>query len=402
MAARFWIGGGTNTNWNASPSTNWAATSGGTVRVAAPTSSDNVTFDGAGANGNTASVVSATNACLTLTFTGGYTNTVTINSNQAIQVAGNFTDNTAHSWTTLGTGNTLQITAAATIASGGKTYPGNVAFTGSNTKTISGNWTIGGTLTALTTTTTINKTASEVITSAGLTLTGAIAGNIDITLSGGTWSGGGVGTMTGTLNFAGNVIISGAVTFNGSGATLKYTSGTITTTGSTVSNNNLSGTVTWDTNGMTFNSVVFGNTQTNSLTSLLTAATITVNNAITFTGAAGFTCNTLTTTGLLNAAANITLVHAVTYTVNSAITFTNNRSGATYTFISDDGTIQAIMTVLPAATCNVCANFTRIDASAGRPINTFSGTVTTCNNIFSFSDALTPASIRMVRAGATY
>jgi hypothetical protein len=185
-ASRFWVGGGSSTNWSATSNTNWSATSGGSNNATVPGASDDATLNGLGAAGNGASVVSANITVLSLTFAAGYTNTVTINTAVVLTIAGSFTDVTNHSWTVSGTGS-MTISAASTITSGGKTFPGPVSFSGSNTKTLVGNWTISGTLTAATSTTTINKTASEVLSCAGLTVTGTVAGSISITLTGGTW-----------------------------------------------------------------------------------------------------------------------------------------------------------------------------------------------------------------------
>src|SRR6266404_6237711 len=44
-ASKFWVGGGTNTNWNSSPTTNWANSSGGAGNQTAPTTGDDVFFD---------------------------------------------------------------------------------------------------------------------------------------------------------------------------------------------------------------------------------------------------------------------------------------------------------------------------------------------------------------------
>lgn len=388
-ASRFWVGGGGSPNWNKTSNTNWSATSGGSNNASVPTSADDVTFDGAGTNGNTASTVSAAITVLSLTFSSGYTNTVTINTTVALTIAGNFTDNSAHSWTVNGTGS-MTISAASTITSNGKTFPGPVAFSGNNTKTLSGNWTITGTLTSSTNTTTVNKTTSEVLTCGGLTVTGGLAGTISITLTGGTWSGTNTNLISGTLLLAGNITISGGVQFSGNGATLKYSSGTITTTGSTLTDGNISGTVTFDTDGITWNNVTFNNVTTVGLSSLLTVSgTLTLFNNTIFTGSAGFTCGTLTTPTAPNGPLNIQLVHGVTYTITTAFTWISGRVGSTFTFVSDDPSIKAILTLNPGASCNVLAHFTRIDASAGRTIYTFNGTITSCININPYTDLKT-------------
>lgn len=388
MAARFWIGGGTTTGWDASPTTNWAATSGGTTRVAAPTVSDDVTFDGVGVNGNTVSVLSASNSCLSLTFTTGYTSTITINTGIVLTIAGNFTDRTNHTWVVSGTGS-MAISATSTITSNSKTFPGSVSFSGSNTKTLVGDWTITGALTISTSTTTINHTTAEVLSCAGLTMSGALTGNVGITLTGGTWSGA-QNCLTSTIQFN----IAGNVTFSATGAysgTFAYTSGTWTQSSTLL----ISGTTTFNTAGMIWTSINFGGINfTHTINSALTLSgtlTFSGTTGATFAGTAGWSTATFISTA--TGTTTITLQNSVTYTVTGSFTM---RAALTMTVTSNDGTIKATLTLNNGATCNTSSAFTRIDASAGRAINTFNGTVTTCNNVFSFTDALPPAIGRTV------
>jgi fibronectin-binding autotransporter adhesin len=393
MAARFWVGQSGGGNYS---STDWALTTGGTTGQVAPTNADDVHFDGAGTFGNTACTITATAAALTVIFTSGYTATLTINSNITWTVSGAFTDNTAHAYSLLGTQNAGQLTinATATITSGGKTFPGNVTFSVSSTKTLSGDWTITGTLTLLTTTQTINKTTAEVLSCAGLTATGNATGTGNITLTGGTWSGSGVITISGTLSFAGSSTVSGGVAFNT--GTLKYTSGTITQSSSTLT---VGGNTTFDTNGITWNTISFTASSTYTINSLLSAVTITHSGSTNpiYAGTAGFSVGTF----IANQAATtntITLKNSVTYTFTAELRARASNLAGILTFTSDDGTLKAVMTLNNGAICNVLASFTRIDASNGRAIYTFNGTVTTCNNIFAFNDALPPAVGRVVGA----
>lgn len=379
-AARFWVGGGSSTNWSATSPTNWSATSGGSNNATVPGTSDDVTFNGVGASANGASVVASLSTILSLTFTSGYTNTVTVNGQ--ISIAGNFTDNTAHGWAGA---SGLLITAAATITSGGKTFPNAVSFSGNNTKTLVGDWTIGGTLTSTTSTTTINKTTAEVISCAGLTVTGAIAGTINITLTGGTWSGNGNNTISGIISFAGNSTFSYTGAYGG--GTIKYTSGTITTTGSTLTINSSS---TLDASGVSWNNITLTATQTLTINSLLLmTGTLSISNAVapTFAGTAGWTCASLSVPGANSSV--LTLKNGITYTITTALTSFMTRIGSNTLFTSDDGAIKAILTLQSGSTCNVIASFTRIDAGAGRTIWTFNGTVTNSTNINSFTDLKT-------------
>ncbi len=396
MANRFWIGqsgGGTYA------STDWSLTTGGAGGQLSPTASDDVKFDGAGTFGNTNCTVGATANALTLIFSSGYTATITISATFTIVVAGSFTDNTAHTWTNNSVAaGTLTISATSTITSGGKTFPGNVSFTTTSTKTLVGDWTITGLLT-VSGTTTLNKTTAEVMTCGlGVSMNAAMSGTGNLTLTGGNYTGTAGLSITGIFNFAGNVTINSSVAY--SGGTIKYTSGTVSTAGSTLS---AVASTTWDTNGISWAIVTLsGISQTHTINSLLTATTLNINGVTTtvFAGTAGFTTGTLASN--VTTAHAVTLVNSVTYTITTALTVSGTRTGSSMSFTSNDGTLKATMTLQQGASCNVLANFTRIDASNGRAIYTFNGTVTTCNNIYSFTDALPPAIGRVIHAGATY
>ncbi len=373
MASFFWIHAGANNNW--ATNGNWSATSGGGSNAAQPSVTSDVTFDGAGANGNDASTVSATQSVLSLTFTTGYTNTVTLNAQ--LTVAGNFTDRTQHTWAG---GSDFVISATSTITSNGKTFPNIVSFTGSNTKTLVGDWTLSSLLVIVTATTTINKTTAEVLSCGGLTVNNALTGTISITITGGTWSGGSGNTISGTISLAGNVTVSGSSVFFSTG-TLKYTSGTITTTSSTLA---INGSVTLDTAGVTWNNITFsGTSQTYTINSLMTAGgTILLTGVTTsiFAGTAGFTCDILSCTAA--GAFAVTLKNSVTYTVVSSFTANASRSGAIVSFASNDGTLRANLTMQNFSTlCYVISAFTRIDASGGRPLNVLLGTITDSPNV---------------------
>lgn len=340
-ASRYWVGGGASANWSATGNTNWSATSGGANNASVPSSTDDVTFDGAGGSGNSSSTVSATITNLSFTVTSGYTQTITRNAVQTI--AGNYTDNTSYS---IGGSSGITISATSTITSGGQTFPNGVTFTGaSTTKTLVGNWTIGGTLTIGASSQTLNKTTTETLTSVGLTASNACVGTAEIILSGGTWSSSGTSAISNNLTFAGNVTISGTVVY--STGILKRTSGTITTTSSTLT---LNSSCTLDLDGVTL--------------------------------------STLTATAS-NTAFTITMVNSKTLTISTALTINGHRFANPLTFVSDDGTLKSNLVLSQGATCNTNAFFTRIDASGGRPINTWNGTITSCTNINQFTDLRT-------------
>jgi len=378
MAARFWVGQSGGGNYN---STDWALTSGGTTGQVAPTSSDDVTFDGVGTFGNTNCTVTANANALSITFATGYTATITLNATFTITVAGNFTDRTNHTWTINSTqAGALTINATATITSNGKTFPGNVTFSGSNTKTLSGNWTITGTLSCTTATVTINKTTAEVLSAAGWTVTAAVAGTITISLSGGTWSGGSGNTVS-RLTFAGNVSLSGTCNYNG--AQLDYTSGTISTGSSTLQ---ISGTMILNTNPISWNNVTVNTTGTFTNNSMFTATgtfTVSSGTALTMAGTTGFIVATFSDLNI--SARTHTFANGVQYVVTTSFQAWKGAPGVVV-FTSDHATNTVSFILRWGCVCNTCAAFTRFDATGGRPIIVFNGTFTTCTNFIAQTD----------------
>lgn len=382
-ASRFWVGGGSSTNWSATANTNWSATSGGSNNATVPGVSDDATFNGLGAAGNGASVVSASQSLLTLTFTAGYTNTVTINSNVIVTIAGSFTDNTAHSWAVGNTVSGLTISATATITSGGKTFAGAIVFSGAAaTKTISGNWVLSGRLSINTNVQVVNHTVAETITCFGWTSSVACSGTIDIILSGSTTSSGAAVSIN-SLTFAGNVTIA---TYNMSAGSLIYTSGTVTQSGTIT----FSGSVTINAAGAVFDGTNFtGAGSTITINSLLTCATMSIGavTPVTFAGTSGITCSgVLTCTQTI--ASTYTFKTGVTYTFGG-ITASASRTGAILLFTSNDAATKTIFTIPQGSSNSILASFTRVDASGGRPISTFNGVVTDCINIVSYTDLQT-------------
>lgn len=409
-ASRFWVGAGSSTNWNAVGNTNWSATSGGANNASVPGSSDDVTFDGAG-GGNSASVVSANNTILTLTFTSGYTNTVTINNSIQTTIAGNFTDHTAHTWSMGNATSGITLSATCTVTSNSKTFNGNVVLSGaSTTKTLSGDWTVTGTFQPAAATLAINKTASEVLHLGGNltcnnsnTLTGTIT---KIDLTGGTWS---VNTSTAAIgvnvDLNGTPFLSGAYISNG--MTLKYVSGAVVTTGGLIA---AIGNVTLDLAGLTIYDLgISSNAPTITLNSALVSSGSIVmsnNQTGTFAGSFGWTFASLTGNGSGFGGMTLQLPPGITYTLTNSINIWEGpgAQNGKFSITSTHATNKATLTLNFGATCICDANLTRIDASGGRAINTFAGTVTTCTNVNSFTDELMwfPSKSLIVGSGKTY
>lgn len=134
-ASRYWVGGGSSQNWNATGNTNWGSASNTRDNASVPGASDDVIFDGVGF-GASNSTVSAGISINSLDMTG-YTNTLTHNA-FTIAIAGNklklsssMTYTLANSLTsafsfTSTTGTSGSPTA---ITTAGKTL-GNITFSG--------------------------------------------------------------------------------------------------------------------------------------------------------------------------------------------------------------------------------------------------------------------------------
>lgn len=87
MADKYWVGGGTNTNWNSSPTTNWANSDNGTGNQTAPAAGDRVFFT---SNSGTGASVWNTSISLTMLDCTGSKNVVTHNNSVTFTItAGN-------------------------------------------------------------------------------------------------------------------------------------------------------------------------------------------------------------------------------------------------------------------------------------------------------------------------
>ena len=140
-ADRYWVGGGSGTNWTDAGNTNWSATSGGANNATVPTTTDNVYFDANSGVGT--SVISANITIRSINCTG-YAGTlqhnaaVTLSIGDATAGTGNIALKFVAGMTyTLGDPATSAISFistshnSSTIDFGGKTT-GNITFNGSN------------------------------------------------------------------------------------------------------------------------------------------------------------------------------------------------------------------------------------------------------------------------------
>lgn len=374
-ATRYWVGGGSSSNFSATGNTNWSTTSGGANNASVPTVSDDVIFDGVGASGNTAAICSATISFKSLTFTSGYTNTITLNA--VLTIAGDFTDRPEHTWAGA---SGIAITANSTITSNGKTFPNAVTFsTSTTTKTLSGNWTIGGLFT------TNGAHVNQVINGDTLILAGTVS------IDGSTTAGTATIRLTGTLYESFNnsalyndILIDGDMTITDivirGGKSLKYLSGNVINTIKLTCTD----TCTIDVAGISWNNVTFDDKTT--INSLVTSnyvlfGTSALGNIL--AGPYGFVTGELWYTGSSGVILQDNInTPTATYTINTLLRFPYMPSR----FIqSSDPVYKAKLILGPNSNQDNLGSFTRIDASVGKPIFTYKGIITDCINVVSLT-----------------
>jgi hypothetical protein len=365
MAVNLFQTGGSG-NWN-----NTASWSLGTV----PTASDGhvATFDATSPD----CTLGAARSCNNIDFTG-YTNTLTMSTNQLL-VNGNITLYTG----LIISGTGRLVVSSCTFTSNGYVWPNDLQSNLAATITLVGNLEILGTYISGTQNSIINKTTNETFTCYGITTASSrtISGTADIYLLGGTWDGAN-GNVNNNLFIDGNVTISNGSYGNGT-LTHLNTSGFVTIIGTF---NIVGSTGTYDCSTILFINVT-SNVTTKTITfnsDFICSGQLTLNGQVTFTGPNGFTCDSLVVPSV--SSLTFTLQHSVTYTITSAFNCFSSRVGSIVLFTSSHASNKAILTLQNPAACNVLANFTRIDASNGRTIPTFNGTITDCLNILEFHD----------------
>ncbi len=173
---------------------------------------------------------------------------------------------------------------------------------------------------------------------------------------------------TNTLTFTNTITITGNVTLN-SGITIAGAAALI-----------ISGTSTLTSNGKTIPNLT-AQTAANITPSGALTITSLILGVSTFSGATGWTATTVT----IGSGGTVTLAASTTYnvtTLNSVL-----ATGSTHaTVVSGTPGTKAVLAI--TGNVNVgYTNFTDINASV-RPVYTFSGTVTTCTNVFSLTDMI--------------
>lgn len=220
-ASRYWVGGGSSTNWNAAGPTNWSATSGGSNNASAPGLGDDVIFDGNSGSGT--SNISANTAVLSSIDMSAYTGTLTQANNTTVNVAGNVTfgssmiyaaSSSTQAWSFTATNDYTFITAGHTL--------GNITLSHGSVRMV-----LGDALT-LRSDATFTLSTGLLVNSAGYSVTVGVFNASSnsaktIIMGAGTWTtiGGNNGTpwnispTNTTLNATGSTLNIGGISGNG-------------------------------------------------------------------------------------------------------------------------------------------------------------------------------------------
>lgn len=243
-----------------------------------------VAGDTATLNSNSGNITITAAAAAAVIDMTGYTGTLALGS-QTLTISGGVT----LGGTITATTGTLSLTGSQTLTSNGITWPGRLTFTsGTPTITLVGNW-INSLIVTISSATVINKTTTETITALGNWQDSAnVSGTAKVVAGGtGTFSGGGIAIMSNDLDITAG---SGTVTFS----VFTYNTGTVTWNSGTIAGNfEPIGSCTINTNGGTWATIQpVTNAATITLTSDLNATTLylqNTNQTYTFAGAFNIT-----------------------------------------------------------------------------------------------------------------
>lgn len=130
MANKFWVGGGSSTNWTATGNTNWSTTSGGANNAAVPVDGvDSIFFNASSGSGTSAIDASWVNSPIGVDFTG-FTGTLAGSTDLFVTSASSFAFKFGSGMTQSWTGNLVIGDLSAgncALTSAGKSFLGNIS-----------------------------------------------------------------------------------------------------------------------------------------------------------------------------------------------------------------------------------------------------------------------------------
>lgn len=382
MAARYWVTGG---NGLTSSTTNWSTTSGGASGASVPGAADDAIFD---SNSGTGTVTMLTTTWLSVNFTGF---TGTFAGTGALTIAGGnvtFGSGMTITWT----GNLLFSAGGSTITANGKSITGLIiittGFASGGTITLSGNFQCGG-LQHINIAGTVNidggnlilaQTSGTILSSSSGRL---FAGTSTIVLAGtGSIATGGISNNV-TINTLGTITQTSTITI--SGGTWTYTAGTWNPNGIAMQ---INGNCTLNLAGMTIFQLTLLTNNTVTITSLLTiTSNILISTTIfEFAGTSGFTVPLIRTSQ--NASGRtIGLAAGVEYFITTEIRMNSGAPTSKNNFVSLTAGVKALLTYSGSILYLAQCNFTYINASNGKTIWTYDGTISNSDNIRQLSSS---------------
>lgn len=414
MAERHFVAGAGGAPYLWSQTANWSLTEGGAGGQAVPLATDDVFFDAGSPN---CTLNTTIRVAKTLT-TSAYTNTLTFDV--SLRVSGNITIGSGTQFAGATT-NYLGMIANGTWTTNGLTIPqdiymglntladgtftladaltttGVIYFPCTTSTTFSGDFQLTGGGADISGTQTITLIRNIIITgstnitagahvvngafnwqTAGLTsdANGTVTGTTTFVLTGGTWSGNTTASVSNNVTIAGDITLSGTISYLA--GTITYSSGTVTQGTSVLS---IGSSCTLDTAGMNWYSIKITAAITVTLNSLCSGTgTLTLPNAaVTFDGTHGFTMGTFANT-TLTANRILTLTAAKTYTITDAMNLKGITTGKWSIVSSTPGTKVVFTLGYGATQTNVYVNPTDLDSSLGQSIYSAYGVIDTCYN----------------------
>jgi hypothetical protein len=119
--------------------------------------------------------------------------------------------------------------------------------------------------------------------------------------------------------------------------------------------------------------------------------TLNIIQSAVFAGTSEFVTATLITASIT--AITTTFTPGIDYQVTTLLSAYQSQISSIVLFTSSSPTVKANLILKEGATCRCLASFTRIDALGGRPIRSFMGTITDCENVVRITDLVTVATI---------
>jgi hypothetical protein len=312
--------------------------------------------------------------------------------NAVLTIAGNVTLSTPY---TIAGSSNLTVLNGTIITSNGKVWPNSITFSGptvTNTHTLNGNLTIlGSYIIPSGYNNILNQTGTNTLSCNGIVNSGywQLVSTCAIRLTGGSLPAASTANSHNfrELLFDGNVSLSGAINTNTT--RIEIISGTVTGNVDLTINTS---SITLNTDGIIWRNVFLGVASAILSSKLTSNGTITLPDAtLTFSGGFGLETNFLVFRRSVN------FQSGIEYIINNGLTGLSIAGGFQslsniYVISSTSPSVRAILTLKNGAICNTILNFTRIDSSGGRTINTFNGTVTDCINVRRFTDLQTVSS----------